>query len=362
MKPHEVANALVVEDDRGLARTLELILEDDGYQVTLAPDGQAALELLDAGFRPAVILSDIRMPRLDGLDLLRLVRKRPHLDDVPFIILSAKAAMAEIREGLSLGADDYIPKPFDAEDVLHSVQVRLQRAMKLREIRDQRVQSLIEYLPRALERPLRRLDVRVPPETGKTAGGLLLSAALQGVSAQLNALTGRLNLWQALTRKVAMLDATEAELTIQTGWREPVRRHLLAVASWHGREPDVTFDMAMGALHLPRDMAPVVLEQLVDNACRYTPPETTIQVEGRSRGRNYEFWVRDSGPGFSPEILAVAGQLDPFAIPGPAGRSCGFGLAICRLFARYVGAELVIRNRESSEGAEVGLILREGND
>jgi hypothetical protein len=115
---------------------------------------------------------------------------------------------------------------------------------------------LIEYLPRALERPLGRLDIRIPPETGKTAGSLLLSAALQGVSAQLNALTGRLDLWQALTRKVAMLDATEAELTIQTGWREPVRRHLLAAASWHGREPDVTFDLAMGALHLPREAGP----------------------------------------------------------------------------------------------------------
>ena len=359
MKPHEIPTLLVVEDDRGLARTLEHILDDDGYQVKVAVDGQAALDLLNGGFRPALILSDIRMPRLEGLDLLRLVRKHPQWDDIPFIILSAKAAMADIREGLSLGADDYITKPFDPEDVLRSVQVRLQRATKLREIRDQRVRALIAYLPRVMARPLARLDIRVPPEAGKTAAGLLLQAAMQGVSRQLSALPRRLALWEELSEKVALLDASEAELTMQTGWREPLRRHLLEVAGWHGREHDLSMDLTMGALQLPRDMLPLIVEQLVENACLHSRPGTSIQVEGRSRGRNYELWVRDAGTGMTPEVLTAVGTPDPFALPGAGGGTCGFGLVICRLFAHYIGAELVVRNREPGPGLEVGIILQE---
>jgi DNA-binding response OmpR family regulator len=114
---------LIVEDDRTLARVLEDNLVLEGFQATVAANGTAALASMRAG-APDLILLDLMLPDSDGFVLCRTLRQR---GKVPIVILSARGQKADKLRGLDLGADDYITKPFDLEELLARIRAVLRR-------------------------------------------------------------------------------------------------------------------------------------------------------------------------------------------------------------------------------------------
>ncbi|MGX7825428.1 response regulator transcription factor [Actinokineospora sp. 24-640] len=118
---------LVVDDDRAVRDSLRRSLQFNGYQVDLAGDGQAALELVsDTGTRPDAMVLDVMMPRLDGLEVCR--RLRGVGDDLPILVLTARDLVSDRVAGLDAGADDYLPKPFALEELLARLRALLRRA------------------------------------------------------------------------------------------------------------------------------------------------------------------------------------------------------------------------------------------
>ncbi len=111
---------LVVDDNPEFVETLKILLEAGGYAVQTAQDGLEALEILNnpVGRKPEVVVADITMPRCNGLELCRQVRLLPGLELLPFIFLSARAEPQDRVAGLLLGADDYLTKPFETEELL----------------------------------------------------------------------------------------------------------------------------------------------------------------------------------------------------------------------------------------------------
>ena len=103
---------LVIDDDPVILELLRVNFEIEGFDVITAADGAEGLERAQAQ-RPDVVISDIMMPRRDGLQLLGDLKGDPQTEDLPVILLSAKAQKSEVQEGLDMGADDYITKPFD---------------------------------------------------------------------------------------------------------------------------------------------------------------------------------------------------------------------------------------------------------
>ncbi len=119
-------NILVVEDDADLRNNLEEILTEEGYNVIFAKDGlEGYLSVLEK--RPDLIISDIQMPNLNGLELLEKLQKDPATDTIPFILFSARNDNISIRKGMTIGADDYITKPFKVDDLLNAIEVRLRK-------------------------------------------------------------------------------------------------------------------------------------------------------------------------------------------------------------------------------------------
>lgn len=117
---------LVVEDDAALRETLAYNLSAEGYETLLAADGVVALEL--ARRQPvALVILDVMLPRLDGLDVLRQLRARPETAGTPVLMLTARAEESDIVVGLELGADDYVTKPFSWNEVRARVRALLRR-------------------------------------------------------------------------------------------------------------------------------------------------------------------------------------------------------------------------------------------
>ncbi|WP_369635225.1 response regulator transcription factor [Nocardia sp. JMUB6875] len=119
------AKVLVVEDDPNVRSTLEQLLRFEGYLVSLAGDGREALDLLETD-RPDLAVVDVVMPRLDGLSLCRTLRRRG--DRLPILVLTARGQVGDRVAGLDAGADDYLAKPFDTEELLARLRALLRRS------------------------------------------------------------------------------------------------------------------------------------------------------------------------------------------------------------------------------------------
>ena len=128
---------LVVDDEPFNVDLLRFELEDRGFQVLTAGDGLAALALLDAGERPDLALLDVMMPGLDGFGLTREIRRRPGLEKMPVILLTAKSELEDKAEGFTARADDYVLKPFEIDDLLARVLVQLRIGVYLKRRRSQ---------------------------------------------------------------------------------------------------------------------------------------------------------------------------------------------------------------------------------
>jgi len=123
-KVDKMISILVVEDELSLAQTIELYLRNEGYQTERAADGVRALELWRA-VKPDLIILDIGLPKLDGLEVLKRIRSE---SNVPVIMLTARAEELDELLGLGLGADDYIVKPASARKLMARVKTVLKRS------------------------------------------------------------------------------------------------------------------------------------------------------------------------------------------------------------------------------------------
>ncbi len=132
---------LIVEDDLAMSGGIRDILEMHGYRVQLAENGVEGLKLLET-FTPDLIISDIMMPEMDGFEFLEKVRRRTEWATVPFIFLTAKGTRPDIRTGKQLGADDYLVKSVDLEDLLVVVRAKLDRSLVIRQKSRQDMEEL----------------------------------------------------------------------------------------------------------------------------------------------------------------------------------------------------------------------------
>jgi putative two-component system response regulator len=124
------SSLLVVEDDAAMLVAFRDILESEGYSVNTAANGQDALNVLER-IQPDLILSDISMPFMGGIELLDAVRDRPNGGAIPFIFITARGTREDIFAAKAKGVDDYITKPVTRQELLAAVEARLQRTDEL---------------------------------------------------------------------------------------------------------------------------------------------------------------------------------------------------------------------------------------
>ncbi|MFP5310069.1 MAG: response regulator [Actinomycetes bacterium] len=129
----EGARILVVDDDPDIRTFLEVTLSLSGYEVVQARDGEEAVAVAVAT-GPALVLMDVMMPRVDGFEALRRLRADGRTSDVPVIMVTAKAQAADKVSGLAEGADDYVTKPFDPDELIARVQATLRRSEQMRSL------------------------------------------------------------------------------------------------------------------------------------------------------------------------------------------------------------------------------------
>jgi CheY-like chemotaxis protein/anti-sigma regulatory factor (Ser/Thr protein kinase) len=231
------AKILLVEDESILATIIEDALSSEGHQVTLAEDGQAAWELLEAEFEQTgrtqfeTILLDREMPRMGGMALLRKLKSGPRYNQIPVIMETAASDAQNVREGLDEGAYYYLTKPFQPELMLSIVQAAVQQFRDYQELQEnaRRAERPFAFMEqgifrfRSLEdgRMLANFFARACPEPGKTVLGLqeLLVNAVEhgnlGISyAEKTLLIMREGWHQEIAYRLALPELAEREVEV----------------------------------------------------------------------------------------------------------------------------------------------------
>lgn len=305
---------LVVEDDEDMLEVLALLLQDEGYTVLLANSGESALVLLQQE-KPDLIISDVTMPGMDGFDLYEQIVGRGEQARIPFIFLTARGKRSDVRKGMELGADDYLVKPFEPEELLNAIKVRLERATESRAALDVVTAGLQEQIIRTLIHEFRTPLALVVGYTdlleasGQEINEEDLQAILQGLHSGSERLKGLVEDFLFLSR--LSTGSMAGEIGMRS--RETVNPDeaidlVLEEFDSQAAAKEVTFEVARGAQGLTIAVSHLhlveIIRRLVDNAIKFSKKgggNVTVTT-----GREGAYWVMeiaDDGIGIPSEAL-----------------------------------------------------------
>jgi two-component system, sensor histidine kinase and response regulator len=365
MDPSPV-NILLVEDEPDVRAIAEGILSSFGYGVTPVANGAEALAALN-GAAPDLILCDVRMPVIDGFQLLQKVRVHPTWHQIPFVIVSAKAESADLRMGMSLGADDYVTKPYQPTDLKKAIEVRLQRAKKVSDAIASNRRLLTHLLPHELRTPLTGVigyaDLMIDAASdGRTLTVDELSEygrMLQQSGARIFRIVENLLFW-------ARLEAAREGQTV--GGKAPSAREkvvpselcLLAetIARQFERHKDIVLDCpAEASIHVVTPGFEFITSHIVENAFKYSLPGTPVRVTARRNERMFALHVTDSGRGINPEQIARVGMFRQFERNRFEQQGLGMGLMLATTFAGMSGGHFELQAGPEGKGLVATLSL-----
>jgi two-component system sensor histidine kinase/response regulator len=357
---------LVVEDNRVMLEGIRDVLEMDGYRVLTALDGQEALELLEQ-HHPDLIISDIMMPRLDGYHLFSAVRANSQWLKIPFIFLTAKNQRIDVRLGKQLGADDYLTKPFEAEDLLIVVKAKLARASALHSSAELEMSKLKQNVLNTLSHEFRTpltyirgyLDL-ILDEGPEHLSMDDLGSFLQRVKRGSDRLTNLVNdfifmvmletgeaaaayrLAQTFADICTLVDAVIAENTPWASERD-VQLEKDVVQS-----PGTV--LHVGYIH-------DALGRLVDNAIKFSRQGERVVVQVRADEEWIYIAVQDQGLGIAPkEIPYLFKRLHQVDRERHEQQGIGAGLAIVKGIVDIHGGRVEVQSRVG-QGSTFTLIL-----
>ncbi len=356
---------LLVEDDDIVRVIAEETLATAGYVVVAVTDGVEAMAAMSR-VRPNLIVSDVRMPRCDGFELLQWVRRHPDHEWLPFIIVSAKADTSDLRAGMSLGADDYVTKPYLPDDLLSTVAVRLERAAKIEGYQRQMREFLAGRLPHDLRSPLTGIigytelmiaaseagEVIPPEQLLKYARNLQLSGR------RLLRLAENLALWQELEKCLG--GAGNTNPPERSNFRisaADLNRQLRECAEHYGRGAEFISRLDNAVVTVGSRGLVEVFRHLVDNAFKFSLPGTMVEATGRIQNGRYVFEVMDRGRGMRPDVVASLQHPVVFGRTAHDQRDIGMGLVLVRGFAKISDSQLELSPNTPAAGITARLNL-----
>jgi DNA-binding response OmpR family regulator/anti-sigma regulatory factor (Ser/Thr protein kinase) len=337
---------LVIEDEASIRDTLKDMLEIGGHEVVTAADGQQGLERLTEN--PELILCDLNMPRLDGFGVLAEIRRRPETQHLPFVVLTARTDRSDQRQAMECGADDFVTKPFTMGEVLAAIDARVTRTRPLIE-RLEKYQVLHQN-----ESSAPWAHEMLTPLTGILGGaellleeaGSLRSKELQELGELIRTCARRA---ESMAKKLLCHFSLEG---IALGKVEMARGECDAAAVIHqvardqaemvGRSSDLGIAVQPGSVALSSSWFSQAVEELVENAFKFSPPGSVVLLNGSRVPSGYCLEVSDQGRGMTREQMRSIGPFRQFEREKREQQGMGLGLDNARRIAELHGGTLVI--------------------
>lgn len=354
---------LVIDDDPAIVRLVEYNLKEQGYAVRTAKNGREGLRRIEQKL-PDLIVLDVMMPGMDGWETCQRIRET---SGVPIIMLTAKGEEDDVVQGLGLGADEYVTKPFGIKALLARVEAMLRRTELSRQEglaeaeaqMDELRQAISRNVPHELRTPLTvilaslQLALRDSFADDAEAQQQFIQQSLDSAH-RLHSLVNDLIALSALDR--GEVETIRQVVRLEYDFHKPVERCL---QRWQDRRLDMHIAVApVVAIHAPRGGFRQTVGHLVDNACKFSPEGGRVDVQLAANGEGgCALTVTDQGPGISVELREKVFERYFQGSKGIARlhEGLGVGLTIARAFARRLGGDVAIL--DSGTGCRVRMTI-----
>jgi two-component system, sensor histidine kinase and response regulator len=356
---------LVIDDEEPIRRLILMALRKKGFAVIEAESGEQGIELARTNL-PDLVLSDVKMAKMDGYMVLAELRSDPRTTAIPVILMTGQPHPAGMRQGMELGADDYLPKPFTVPAMLAAVDARLKKQDTLRLAVEQKLADLRANislaLPHELFTPLSGIigfaeilsteaaQFRAS-EIAEIGRSINLSAKrlyrlIENflIYAQIELLSGDLLKVASLRQKVAL----RTEELIESCARRQ--------ADETGRSADLILELTPSTAALSEEYLTKIVNEIMDNALKFSAPGSSVHVVSSVVHEWFELVVRDQGRGMTPQQIADIGAYMQFERKLYEQQGSGLGLAITKRLAELHRGSLAIRS-EPGIGTTVTVTL-----
>lgn len=338
---------LVIDDELDLRENIKEILMNYNYKVHTAPTANQALEMLKTSV-PDLIISDIMMPDLNGLEFLELLKNDSTLSSIPFIFLTAKSTYDDLRKGMANGADDYLYKPFKAQDLLNAVKSKLNKVSQL----DYKLNDLKEKIalsvPHEFRTPLTPIMglSDLMKENLKDFSKDEIEKMSYSINTNAKRLHNRIEKFILLANIHTELNSLRSKRSnrefVTNDIKNILNQAIIEVSQVFNSEAKVILNVAEASLKIDEYYFTISIRELVENAFKFTEPMKKIIIKGESIGTHYLLSFTNDGKGLTAEQIRNIDLFNKHYEQTKEGS--GIGLTIVNKIMEYFGGELIIES------------------
>ena len=340
---------LIIDDVQENIYLLQEMLDQKEFKTITANSGKEGIRLA-LNENPGLIICDIMMPELSGYDVMKILRQNPATQTIPFVFLSAKTSPAEIREGMNLGADDYLTKPVSSKDLIKTIRTRLAKREVIDKKFDGLIHSISYALPHELQTPLTSIlgftEILIGDYKSIERNDILEIAKNINTSAKrLNELIQKILLMTKLdmltqdSEKVSILQQNsicKVEKVLNNVAKEKIKHY--------NREKDLVISVQPSGINFSENNFKIVCQEIIDNAFKYSENGSTVHIVGISLNNEYVISVMDNGRGMNENQIAMIGNFMQFDRTLFEQQGTGLGLTISRKLVEFYGGKFKIES------------------
>jgi len=348
---YQLSRILIIEDEENLRESIAEFLEYEGFKCLQAPDGIEGIEIARAEL-PDMIICDIRMPGLNGHEVLKELRRDSRTSSIPFIFLTALIDKSDLRQGMNLGADDYLTKPFLNEDLLSAIKTRLDKSSELLSRFNDLRKSIAHKLPHELRTPIvsiigysQLLIERYKDENDPTL--LEYSKAIYDAGIRLNKMIQNFLLFTKL--KLASADPKfkydfYAEPTLVSS--SLIKSIAENIALRYGRVNDLSFKGTDGVIKISLNELNIILEELIDNAFKFSDAKGKVEIQSDKTDKIYKISIKNYGRGMSEDQIKSIDAYVQFDREQYEQQGIGLGLIISSKLVEVHGGKFKLNSKQ----------------
>lgn len=323
---------MVVDDDPDNFDVIETLLHDEGYQINYAPSGQRAIDHLNI-FQPDVILLDVMMPDLNGMEVCRRIKANPQWQAIPIIMVTALTEKEDLAQCLRTGADDFISKPVNGVELrarVHSmlrIKQQYDNVQELLKAREDMVNMIVHDLRNPLTGILLSTNVlrspKLSPEKQQEKVNQIASAGQK-----LQSLIDSLLIMGKLESGKMVLNYTEVDLCLLC---QSALKDIEAIAAQ--KQLTLLSELPEPGIRVKVDAAIFrrVLDNLLSNAIKFSPSNSQVTLRAEYWGGGAKVQVADSGSGVPQELRQSIFQKYEIGTRMSGVSQIGLGLAFCKM-------------------------------